>query len=267
MSKKYVTSKDIKIEKLRAIAPTCYTLMEALELSAIPQTTFKTWCKSNEALNSEIKSLLKRVISVRKQTVSTGDTELTFTYQDVRNQKNYKEDEKRKFVDMICYAIENGVQVSSACKAFDVSQSTFFRWVSPTSNQSFPYAVEKYAESSSLIRFMSNEIDVFNARMILQSKLEERKVTNTTLHYETRGVNGEQEILKGKTVHERTVEPELAAVALVLNNLDSDFNKKAINQALIDTEEFAHMTADMLREEIEKERARKQLLDSGEYEY
>ena len=203
--------------------------------------------------------------TVRKQSLGNGETEITFTFADIQksNGTRYDDKEKRKVIDIVCYAYINGVPVENMCNQLGVSFMTFYRWVNPTSKQAFPYGVEKYNEAKETLRFIVNETDVFTARAKLQSKLTLRKVTNTTLHYETRGVHGEEVVLKGKTEHERMIEPDLQAISLVLSNLDDDFSKKRLEQKQMDDLEIEYMTAEQIQIEIDKERARKALLDSS----
>ena len=203
--------------------------------------------------------------TVRKQSLGNGETEITFTFADIQksNGTRYDDKEKRKIIDIVCYAFTNGVPVENMCNQLGVSFMTFYRWVNSESKQAFLYGVEKYKEAKETLRFMINETDVFTARAKLQSKLTLRKVTNTTLHYETKGVHGEEIILKGKTVHERTVEPDLSSIQFVLSNLDDDFSKKRLEQKQMDDLEIEYMTAEQILLEIEKERERKALLNSS----
>lgn len=258
--------KRIAITRIKEMAVNCYTLTDVCEKSGVEMRTFENWCKKNPKLRDEIKELLKKNFKVRKQVFENGDREITFTYADVvKNNARYNDEEKRKVTDMLCYAVENGIPIAQICKEIDFSMSLFFKWVNPEHGSHYHYASEKYSEAKKTRRLMINDMDVFTARTKLQSRLENREVTNTTLHYETRGANGENEILKGKTVHKRTLEADLPAISLVLNNLDGDFNKKMLTQEQIDSEEFVNMNAEQLREELEKERARRALLDSGSF--
>lgn len=254
------------INCMKEIAVNCYTLTDVCEKANVEMRNFENWCKKNPKLKEEIKSLLKKNFKVRKQEFDNGEKEITFTYADiVKDGSRYTDEDKRKIVDMICYAVENGIPINHMCQQLNFPVFYFFRWANPEHVNHYPYASEKYAEAKKTRRIMINDMDVFTARTKLQSRLENREVTNTTLHYETRGANGENEILKGKTVHKRTLEADLPAISLVLNNLDSDFNKKMLTQEQIDGEEFVNMNAEQLREELEKERARRELLDSGNF--
>ena len=258
--------KRLIIDKMKSIAVDCYTITDVCDKVGITIQTFDNWCNKTPKLRDDIKSLFRKNFAVRKQTFENGEKELTFTYADVvRDGSRYTDEDKRKIVGMICYAVENGIPITHICRELNFSTPHFFQWANPEHSNHYPYASEKYAEAKKTRRLMINEMDVFTARAKLQSRLENRQVENTTLHYETRGTKGETEILKGKTVHQRTVEPDMPAISLVLNNLDNDFNKRMLTQEQMDGEEFVNMTAEQIREELEKETARRELLDSGKF--
>ena len=252
------------IERLKEVAPTCYTLSDVCEKADVPHATFESWATKTPKLREEIKALLAKNFTVKKQTLSTGEKELTFTYADVKKHgKKYTDNDKNKIVDIVCYAVENGISVDQICKELGLSPILFFRWANADGSQAFLYAVEKYAESKKNRQFHVNEADTFTARQMLQARLERRTLTNTTLHYETRGLEGEKAILKGKTVHEREIEADLPSIALLLNNLDPSFKKVGLSQALIDTDEFIDMTVEQLEALLVVEDARLKILNSN----
>jgi hypothetical protein len=147
------------------------------------------------------------------------------------------------------------------CTQVGLCIQSFFQWINPEHSRTFPYAVEKYAEAKKTRQLMMDELLNHKATITLQDRLAPRTLTNTTLHYETRGAHGETTVLKGKTVHERQVEPDMTAIAQVLNNLNPSFKKAILGVAGIDANEFVDMTVEQLEALLVAEDARLKLLD------
>jgi hypothetical protein len=252
--------RHIAIARLKEIAVNCYTLTDALHEAKIPLPTFEGWAKKTPTLKKDITSLFKKNFAVRKQEISSNEYELTFTYTDTIG-RPYNEQDKIKLVDMICYAYINGISITTICGELKLGPTTFFQWINPRNANTFPYAAEKYAESKETRQLMMDELLNHKATITLQDRLAPRTLTNTTLHYETRGAHGEKTVLKGKTVHERQVEPDMTAIAQVLNNLNPSFKKAILGAAGIDTTEFVDMTVEQLEQALIAEDARLKLLE------
>jgi transposase-like protein len=199
---------------------------------------------------------------VRKTKTETGENELVFTYADILRSHRYSDDEKKKIIDIVCYAYEQGVSIESICKELGVSAMTVYRWVSPNSVNAFKYGVERYKYAKEVFNFAINENDVFKARARLAAKLDERKVVNTTLYYENK--DGEM-TLKGKTETERVIEPDITAIQLILKNLDTDFKKVKGTETVDLYEELQYMTAEELEIELAKEKERGATLSESNY--
>jgi len=242
-------------------ASSYFTVESLCEGIGLTLPTYYKWTADREDIRKEVNSKLAKRFTMRKQATEDGKlVTIEISYIEAERAKfhQYKEEERERMIELICYAYELGVSIHESCKALEVHPSTFFKWVNLDSPIGLKYASDRFKLAKQTRQSLHNEELTFQARTQLSEKLKERKVTNTTLVYEIKG-GDETAVLKERRESEKTYMPEMSAIALTLNNLDPDFRKATAGGQMIqderDLEEKDEAELmEMLREERDKNR-------------
>ncbi len=262
MTKKF-KSKQLAFDALIEHAPKYRTVESLCEGIGLPSITYYKWTEDRPDIRKAVTDNLAERYSIRSQESDDGSVTITIHLSDAQAylHKRYTEEQKTQLTDMICYAYEKGVSIAVSCKALKMDDSTFFSWANPEAPNYFPYTYERYKLAKMTRKMSLEEADTFTARVALNAKLRNRVVTNTTRYYEVSGIEGEKVILKGITEQEKTVHPEISAIALVLNNLDPDFRKATAGGQMIDDKDYRYLSDEELIEELNKEQERQKILN------
>ena len=262
MTKKF-RSKQLAFDALIEQASKYTTIESLCDGIGLPTITYYRWTEDRPDIRKTVTDNLAERYSIRSQECDDGSITITIHLSDAQAylNKRFSEDQKTQLTDMICYAYEKGVSIAVSCKALKIDDSTFFNWANPESPNYFPYAYERYKLAKATRKMSLEEADTFTARVALGAKLRNRVVTNITRYYEANGVEGEHVVLKGITEHEKTVYPEISAIALVLNNLDPDFRKATAGGQMIDDKDYRYLSDEELLQELTKEQERQNILN------
>jgi hypothetical protein len=165
----------------------------------------------------------------------------------------YTEEQRLKYIQRICKAIQEGATLLSACTAVGICEDTFRKW--RKENDKIEAA---YRASMDEWRQLKRESLRFKAYSALEKVVEGYEVEEVEEEFEVTA-DGVEKIVK-KKVKKKTILPNVSAIIFAMSNLDENFSrtdrpsedKQGTSAAAVNTNERKRILDEKLKEIAER---------------